>query len=337
VSGNSDAQVATTDTFINVVFRTTMAPDTIKVRAVNPCGTSVNTVLAIAVTNPSFTSVITGPTDACPSMISSTLPSGNMLTYRVRKTANISSYGWSVPANATIVSRPGGAGTANDTIINVVFDSQFNGGAITVTGISNCFTTPARSLYVYKRTPQPRSISVTLQAGCPARQYRYSVAPFTYAKTYEWSVPSNASIIGRNDTTFINVSYSSAASGVADYVKVRGINNCSVSNWAQVRIALPACTGGRVSSTTERNPNGMIETSSPAILENPTSNAFILDWNTMNADGVITVFDATGRSVESIRSNRQNIQTFGAMYQPGSYIAKVQLKDKIYTFKLIKN
>ncbi len=337
VPGNSNAQVATSDTFINVLFRSTMAPDTIKVRALNPCGTSVNTALAIAVTNPSFTSVITGPTDACPSMISSTLPSGNILTYRVRKTTNISSYGWSVPANATIVSRPGGAGTANDTIINVVFDSQFTGGAITVTGISNCFTTPARSLYVYKRIPQPRSISVSLQAGCPSRQYRYSVAPFTYAKTYEWSVPSNASIIGRSDTTFVNVSYSGAASGVADYVKVRGINNCSVGNWAQVRVALPACTGGRDGITTERNPSGMIEMSSPAILENPTSNAFILDWKTMNVDGTITVFDATGKRIDYIRANRQKIQSFGVLYQPGSYFVKVQMKDKCYTFKLVKN
>lgn len=336
VSGNNNAQVVTTDTFINVVFKSTMAPDSIKVRANNPCGTSVNAVLAIAVTNPTFTSTITGPTDACPSMISGSLPSGNIVTYRVRKTANISSYGWSVPSNATIVSRPGGEGTANDTIINVVFNSQFTGGAITVTGISNCFTTPARSLYIYKRVPTPRSISTLSLSACPSRQFKYSISPFTYATTYEWNVPVNASIIGRSDTTFVNVSYTGSASGAADYVKVRGINNCSIGNWSQVRVALPACTAGRISSTTERNVNGILDAIAPTILENPTNNSFILNWNTIDANGMISVFDATGKRVEFIRSNRQKIQTFGANYQPGSYIAKVQLKDKIYTLKLIK-
>jgi hypothetical protein len=334
VSGNPSAQVSTADTFINVVFRSTMAPDTIRVCAVNPCGSSTNALLAISVINPTFTSFVSGSTDACPSMISDSLPSGLEVTYRVRKTANISAYEWVVPANATIVARPGGAGTPNDTIIRVIFNASFSGGSIQVRGISPCFTTPYRSVYVYKRVPLSRSISSSLISSCPSRQYRYSISPIAYATRYEWSVPSNASIVGRSDTTFIIVNYSSSPSTVGDLVRVRGVNNCSVGNWSQLRISLPACTGTVLAFG--KNTSAVDHNLQPQIIQNPTRSSFKISWPIQNQRGLVQVTDVTGRKLETIQSNGQSIQEFGSAYRPGTYFVLIQYGEQVIRFKLIK-
>ncbi|MCP9751101.1 PKD domain-containing protein [Ferruginibacter sp. HRS2-29] len=201
---------------------------------------------------------ITGPTNACPYVVTTANPNGVLATYTINKVANAASYNWTVPANATIVSRPGVAGTANDTIIHVRFANAFASGNISVTASNNCGTSAARTLAITKSIPAaPGTITGTTNA-C-ANIAANTVATYTIAKVagasdYDWTISGTGATIvshpageGVNDT-IITVRFTTAfTSGT---LSVKSVSNCGNNATARTLTitktapATPVTTGG---------------------------------------------------------------------------------------------
>jgi hypothetical protein len=240
VTGGSSTYT-TNDTAINLVFTAGFTTGTLFVRSQNACGSSADQSLALAPVNVPMPGAISGSTDVCASMISDSLPTGNPVTYTVRRNAAYSGYAWTVPTNVSIIDYPGGQGTNTDTSIIVMFDSTFVSGNISVRGVTPCFTTNARNLAVTRRLPSLRPITILSSSlTCPARSIQYQSLPIQNARWYEWSVPSTGTIDGRRDTNQLTVNYSTAASPTGAVVRLRGLNNCGKGAWTATPVRLPA-------------------------------------------------------------------------------------------------
>ncbi|HRO18532.1 MAG TPA: immunoglobulin domain-containing protein, partial [Ferruginibacter sp.] len=116
---------------VTVSFVSGFVSGQIKVKSVSNCNTSGDRSLTVSAYNIYTPGLITGPTNVCGYMVSVNNPAGTPVAYSIKKVTNATSYVWSAPAGATIVAHPAGAGE-NDTIVEVVFNSNFTGGAITV-------------------------------------------------------------------------------------------------------------------------------------------------------------------------------------------------------------
>src|SRR5205085_8796487 len=118
--------------------------------------------LTIAVVKPAAPSVLTGPTNAC-----IYVGTANVATYKTTRKANATSYIWTVPTGATIMSHPNGAGDM-DTVITVAFDNSFvSPSNIGVQTASGCGISLLKNLAVKRVIPAtPGTITGTVDA-CP--------------------------------------------------------------------------------------------------------------------------------------------------------------------------
>jgi hypothetical protein len=186
ISGN------TTNT-ITVQYSAGYVQDTLKLTMVSNCGPNGYKNLFIRST-PGTTSAISGP--AC-------ISAGSTYTYSVSPVTGATSYTWSVPTGATILSGQ------NTTSISVTYSSSFAGGSIQLTASNSCGSSAPVSLGVGYTPAIPLSIS-GLTTVCANTTYTYSVPPVIGATYYIWQVPSGMSIIGPSDGTSINVLVSSS-------------------------------------------------------------------------------------------------------------------------------
>jgi hypothetical protein len=151
--------------------------------------------------------------------------------------AGISTYNWTVPSDITITS---GQGT---NTITVYWDNIYllaNGiiGEVTVTAIgttTGCGTLVPASIPVdlqYTAPVTPASISGP-SAICPNESGVYSIALVKRASSYEWSVPTGASITNGAGSNIINVSYANGFAG--GNVTVGAKNVCGLSTPLRTR------------------------------------------------------------------------------------------------------
>ena len=123
--------------------------------------------LAIRHAKAGIPGVITGLVDVCEEMMSSSLPGGTIVTYSINKLQDALSYNWSVPPTATIVGHPGGAGTNNDTLIQVIFSPAFTSGLISVSANNGCGTGLRKSLPVKMVKPIRPGVITGPNDACP--------------------------------------------------------------------------------------------------------------------------------------------------------------------------
>jgi len=142
-----------------------------------------------------------------------------------------STYNWTVPSDMTITS---GQGT---TTITVFWDNIYllqNGivGNVTVTPVlstAGCSTVVPASLPVdlqYTAPVTPPSISGP-NTICPNESGVYSIALVNRASSYEWTLPTGASITSGLASNIINVSYGNGFTG--GNISVRSKNVCGLS------------------------------------------------------------------------------------------------------------
>ena len=142
-----------------------------------------------------------------------------------------STYNWTVPSDMTITS---GQGT---TTITVFWDNIYllqNGivGNVTVTPVlstAGCSTVVPASIPVdlqYTAPVTPPSISGP-NAICPNESGIYSIALVNRASSYEWTLPTGASITSGLASNIINVSYANGFTG--GNISVRSKNVCGLS------------------------------------------------------------------------------------------------------------
>lgn len=180
------------------------------VYAVNECGPSLDSARSWTRYKLS-TPTITGPARVCENMLG--------VNYMATSVTGASSYNWSVPTGATLVS-----GQTTNAIM-VDYGPTYTGGDITVTASNACFTTPVKTLTTVIDMPSiPTSLSGQVYGTCKT-QLVYTAGNSNHATSYIWTLPPNASIVLGNFTNNVTVDFQNAGTGTYSLC-VAGKNSC---------------------------------------------------------------------------------------------------------------
>lgn len=271
-----------------------------KVRALSNCFNTADRQLAVSAATFSAPGSITGPTNACPYINNQDA----LATYTIRKVPNVSSYIWTVPAGATIVSHPAGLG-ANDTVINVSFSSNFVYGSQILVQSAGCGASAARSISINGTLPSAPGIITGPNNACEfmvsttnpnGNIATYSIRKVVGASQYIWTAPDHADIIGHpagtgeNDTTILVKYEDDFTSGL---VSVRSYNACGSSSQRTLVVGRlnPAAPGVFDVVMTNPCPSRMYTYTLPSMPANATS----IQWTVPTGCTIIS-----GQSTTSI-------------------------------------
>ncbi len=159
---------------------------------------SIDTILVTVLNLPIGTPNITGSTGLCEGAVS---------TYSVNTLPGATSYAWSVPTNANILSGQ------NTTSIEVDWGTS-GGGVVQLVVSNSCGSLPAASLDIIITTAPVVSGPVNGQPDpCADGTSSYSIAPPTGAVTYLWSVSGGALITSGQGTTSIVIEWNGTSGG----------------------------------------------------------------------------------------------------------------------------
>jgi hypothetical protein len=175
------------------------------------CMATVPTVLNVNVgIGPEAAGSINGPAIVC--------AGATEIGYDVAEITGATSYVWTLPVGASIVS---GDGT---NAITVDFDATAVSGNITVAGNNNCGEGTSSTLAVTVTSLPANAGVVTGPASvCDgATGVAYTVAPIANATTYVWSLPAGATIASGAGTNSITVNFGSESGTIT----VLGTNAC---------------------------------------------------------------------------------------------------------------
>lgn len=170
---------------------------------------------------------ITGPTSAC---------LGSSVNYSVGTISGATTYNWTVPAGASILS---GQGT---TTISVNFGAGSSSGNVSVYG-SNTSGNGAPSNLAVTVTSAPSSAGTVSGSGSPCQgtSQTYSVSNVS-GVTYTWTVPSGTTITSGQGTNALTVTVG-PASGNIEVVPSNGCGNGPGSSLALSVSPVPAQPG----------------------------------------------------------------------------------------------
>lgn len=210
------------------------------------CTNSPPRKLVITKTLPATPGAITGPTNACPFVGQAT----NAI-YSIAPVPDATSYTWTVPTGASIVSGQG------STSIQVSYNNTFVSGNIKVTSNASCGSRAPGSVSISRLTPGTPSIITGATNACPYlgtnTQVSYSIPAVTNASSYTWTVPANVSIVSGQGTTNILVTFGSAFTSSA--IKVKAVSNCYVSSDRSLNITTTtSSTPGTITGPTNACP-----------------------------------------------------------------------------------
>lgn len=200
---------------------------TISVQGVNSCGNGVSSSINFIVNPyPSAADVIVGQASI------TTCPSTSGVTYSIPLANNATSYNWTVPSGATIVS---GAGTNS---ITVDYSAGAVSGNVTVTPVNSCGNGTSSTLPVVVNTLP----DVAGQIGgndtvslCPvSNAVNYYINPVFNAAYYMWTIPAGATIVSGDSTNAITVNYSNTA--VSGTISVYAQNACGVGTTSSISV-----------------------------------------------------------------------------------------------------
>jgi hypothetical protein len=177
------------------------------------CPAAQPTVYTVFVSSPpSLAGPITGTSTVCAGT--------NGVVYSTTPVVGATSYSWTVPAGATIVS---GLGT---TSITVNFGATAVSGNVTVAGTNFCGNGPA-STFAVTVNPLPAAAgTITGPAGVCAGSSGnvFTVPAIAGATGYVWTVPAGATITSGATTNSITVTF--GATPATGIITVLGTNTC---------------------------------------------------------------------------------------------------------------
>ncbi len=192
------------------------------------------TVQEATASAPATAGPITGPLTVC---------LNNSDTYSVGSIAGATSYVWSAPTGATIVS---GQGT---TSVSVSFSASAISGNMSVYGSNaNGNGAPSSLMVTVNTTPSPTSAVTGIDNPCQTSSQTYSVTNVS-GITFTWTVPSGSVITSGQGTNSINVT----VGGNSGNVTVVPSNNCgsgSATNLAITVSPVPSQTSSITGNST---------------------------------------------------------------------------------------
>jgi hypothetical protein len=222
-----------------------------------------------------------------------------------------STYQWTVPSGATILS---GQGTASVSI-----NPNGNAGNVTVTetNAAGCSGAPVTFSYTLTGLPQTGPISGPALVSCDSQNELYSVA-VTTGSDYQWTVPSGATILSGQGTAQIAVNFNSSFGSVS--VTETNAEGCQGS--AQT-IEVSCQTGVEESEDTLF-----------AVFPNPTRDVFTVIWSAGEMPAILVISDAGGRQVKTQRIvSGEQISVSGMA--SGLYFGMLHTESGTRVFRLI--
>ena len=217
------------------------------------------------------------------------------------------SYNWTVPAGAIVAS---GQGTASASID---FGPGFTSGQVCVTASNICFTTPQRCKDVTSLPDRPGNIQGASYNVCNSQQV-YSINSIANATSYNWTVPTGATVASGQGTTSVTVDFGPSYAG--GDVEVQSVNSCG-SSIARARIVYPFPTRPE---EILGDPSPCANSSGNVYSINPVSGATSYVW-TVPAGSVITLGGNTNSITVDFGSTAGNI-TASAVNACGTGFAK---------------
>jgi hypothetical protein len=210
------------DTIIEVTYDASFVSGTLIQVQTAGCNNSLPRSLTILKNGQSSPLPIAGITGIC-----SQIPNETPVTFTTGSVENVFAYVWTTPTGATITTGQG------DTSIQVIFDSSFNGGNISVQTSNYCGLSLPMNLLVNKLSPTAaRSISgstaIYLCTPLATNEYMYTALGAIRAESYTWSVPANVNITSRN-TTDSSITVAVDTNFVQGSIAVSSVNACGVS------------------------------------------------------------------------------------------------------------
>ncbi len=199
----------------------------ISVIAGNQCGNSNPSVLAVTIAGPpSQPASIQGPASVC---------NAATVIFSVDLVPDATSYFWTVPVDATIVSGQ------NTDSISVLWGA--NAGDISIIAINDCGeSTPRISSIGLETLPGPAGIIAGNDTVCSNNEtYTYTVPAITGASSYVWSIPTGITITSGTGTNSVVVTISPAA--VSGPITVEGTNSCGSGTQSLKNIIVKICSG----------------------------------------------------------------------------------------------
>ncbi len=165
---------------------------------------------------------------------------GDSRTYSIAAVSGATSYTWTPPAGASIVS-----GQGNTSVI-LNFTANFTAsGSLSVVANSACGSSVARTLSISRNNPStPSVISGSSNGVCAGTSGSYSVTNVA-GITYNWTAPANASISSGQGTNSVTVNFS--ASFTSGTLKVTATNNCGTSSARTLSILSSPATPSTIS------------------------------------------------------------------------------------------
>jgi hypothetical protein len=223
----SEAQILSGQNTTSIIIHWGNTGGNVSVIAGNQCGNSNPSVLAVTIAAPpSQPASIQGPALVC---------TAAMVSFSVEPVPDASSYFWTVPADATIVS-----GQNTDSIY-VLWGA--NAGNITIIALNNCG----------ESTPRIRAIGLETLPGSAGNitgddtvcsnneSYTYTVPAIAGATSYTWSVPRGTAITSGAGTNSVIITISPEA--ISGAITVQGKNTCGSGPAGVKNIIVKICAG----------------------------------------------------------------------------------------------
>ena len=165
------------------------------------------------------------------------LGTSNTLTYSVPADPNVLSYTWLLTNGITAV------GNATGNVISVTYPAGFSTGQIRATPVNACGNGLARAIYPKKSaiTTVPvftQSVTSVCNIRGTATQATYSVQPIAGCSGYQWTMPTQATLISGQGTNSIQVIFDAAFSSGS--ISVIGISNCGNTPSSSITVSLLA-------------------------------------------------------------------------------------------------
>ncbi len=195
-------------------FATPFSGYTILCWATNGCGMSIDTSSKWVRYNISTPVITSGSIAVCQGETG--------LVYTINPIGGATSYNWTVTPDITIA---GGQGTVSMT---ADFSPTFTSGQICVTAMNSCVTTPQDCRNVVWNVPAtPAPITGDGNGACNTT-LPYSIGTIPGAASYDWTLPSGATISSGAGTASVMIDFSGVING---QVCVAAVGNCTTGGY----------------------------------------------------------------------------------------------------------
>jgi len=315
INGSSSA-FATADTFVNVAYSATFTGDTLRVRSVNCKGISAERKLRINHNPAAMPGAITGA--------KSGLCNKTHVSYSINPVTDAYLFTWRTNIPGATIN--GSSSPVSSTYLSMYADfGTFSTGQIYVKASNNCGSSAERALTVDAKPASPSIITGPVSVCDGQSGVQYTTPVVTNALTYNWTVPSGASIASGQNTTNITVNFGSTV--LTSNVRVQTQNACGSSAYLRKSVTINNCPriGEEIQSDLNIYPNPFTET---AIIEIPV--------DAVLSTCKLQIIDITGKIVRSVNEISDYTLTIEKeTLSPGLYYLQLFAGDKNYSVKVM--